>query len=162
MWQKHILTPARSSRHTYHLHTPSCCLGSSIHTLTHSQQTAYTGNEANPSPGTCTHLTEPHARTHTAGIVTFTAHLLSLWHPCLLDTVAAVMKAHILAHMCTHPRMHACQLIHKHNMQDQRHAEKKGLFVLVLFVFWSSPTPCVYSCLVSSFHSMSLFLTLIH
>lgn len=45
------------------------------HTHFHSlsQQTAYIGNEPNTSLGT---------HTHTASFVTFTAHLLSLWHAC--------------------------------------------------------------------------------
>lgn len=60
------------------------------------------------------HLEHSHTHTHTAGIVTFTAHLPSSWHPCLLDTVAAVMNSYKYTH--THTPMH------KHHIEDQRKA----------------------------------------
>lgn len=55
-------------------HTPSCRSGSSAHT--HSLSLTLEMKL----------IHHTHTHTHAAGIATFTAHLLSLWRPCLLDT----------------------------------------------------------------------------
>lgn len=63
----------RSSR--YISHNASCCFGPSIRTLTHSQQTAYTGNEANPSPDTHKHTHGRHRHLHSSPSMILTSPL---------------------------------------------------------------------------------------
>lgn len=63
------LKNTRSTRHISH--TASCCFGPGMWTLAHSQQTVYTGNEANPSPDVHTHGRHRHLHSSPAMILTF-------------------------------------------------------------------------------------------
>jgi len=90
MWQKHTLTHTHGPADTRITYT----LPAAARVQAYTPSLAHNGR-LTLEMKLIHHMEHTHTHTHThkAGIVTFTAHLLSLWHPCLLDTVDAVMNS---------------------------------------------------------------------